>query len=75
MFLVNINELSEFLKVKKKTLYQWAELKQIPHIKLNGTLRFDLDEIKKWVSGCALQPESGYNSFAKLEARKGVKRI
>ena len=73
MKIITINELSEFLKVKPKTLYQWAEMKQIPCLKLNGSLRFDLDDVQRWVSNCKKQQESGYNPFAKLEARNGGK--
>jgi len=73
MQIVTIKELSEFLKVKPKTLYQWAELKQIPCLKLNGSLRFDLNDIQKWVCDCKRQPENGYNPFTKLEAQKGGK--
>jgi excisionase family DNA binding protein len=69
--LLTVKELSQFLKVKEKTLYQWAELSQIPYFKLNGTLRFDLDDIRKWIAACKKDPSSGYNPLTKLEARKG----
>lgn len=49
MNLVTIKELSEFLKVKSSTLYSWVHSGTIPFIKLNGLLRFDMDEITKWV--------------------------
>lgn len=49
MNLVTIKELSGFLKVKPATLYSWVHNGTIPFIKLNGLLRFDMDEITKWV--------------------------
>ncbi|MBF0472432.1 MAG: helix-turn-helix domain-containing protein [Nitrospirae bacterium] len=52
MKILTIKEISQILNVKIKTLYQWAELNQIPHIKMNGCLRFDLNEIEKWVQNC-----------------------
>ena len=71
MQIVNIEELSEFLKVKPKTLYQWAELGQIPSVKLNGALRFDLEDIKKWVeSHCKKSVGSSYNPFAQASGSK-----
>ncbi len=73
MKILNIKELSDILKVKPKTLYQWAELRQIPFLKLNGALRFDFDDIEKWIRSCKKDSESGYNSLSKLEARKGGK--
>jgi len=63
MKIVTVKELSELLKVKVKTLYQWAELGQIPCIKLNGCLRFDLEDIEQWKKGCTKTPCSGYNSL------------
>ena len=74
MNILNVKEVADLLRVKEKTLYQWAELGQIPHLKMNGSLRFDLDDIEGWIEDCKRQPESGYNPVAKLEARKGVKR-
>ena len=61
MNILTVNELSGILKVKVKTLYQWAELGQIPCIKFNGCLRFDLDEIRQWKKECTKEPLSGYN--------------
>ncbi|RJO61770.1 DNA-binding protein [candidate division WS5 bacterium] len=70
--IVTIAELSKILKVKEKTLYQWAELGQIPSLKLNGCLRFDLNEIFEWVKSCKREPHSGYNPFTQSgSSRKG----
>ncbi|MDP2735778.1 MAG: helix-turn-helix domain-containing protein, partial [bacterium] len=44
MNLVTIKELSDFLKVKPSTLYSWVHGGTIPFVKLNGLLRFDMDE-------------------------------
>lgn len=49
MKLLTINELSLFLKVKKSTLYSWVHNSSVPFYKLNGLLRFDLDEIMEWI--------------------------
>ena len=65
MKLITIQELAELLKVKPKTLYQWAELRQIPFLKLNGALRFDLDDIEKWIASCKKNTGSGYNQITK----------
>ena len=56
MNIVTVNELEKILKVSKKTLYQWAELGQIPSIKIQGCLRFDLDDVMKWVESCKKEP-------------------
>jgi len=52
MQVVTIKELSELLRVKEKTIYQWAESGKIPCLKFNGALRFDLHDIKKWMESC-----------------------
>ena len=46
---LNIKELSEYLSVKTKTLYAWAESGKIPAHKLNGALRFKISEIREFV--------------------------
>lgn len=49
MNLVDIKEVSKILKVKESTLYSWAGKGLIPSHKLNGLLRFDVEEIEEWV--------------------------
>lgn len=49
MELVTIKEVSKFLKVKESTLYSWVHNGSIPSYKLNGLLRFELDEVREWV--------------------------
>jgi len=76
MEIITIKELSEILKIKEKTLYQWAESRQIPCLKLNGALRFDLHDIQRWIASCKNTPSGGYNPIAQTAVgspRKGVK--
>ena len=58
MKLVTVKELEKILQVKQKTLYQWAELGQIPCIKMQGCLRFDLDDVMNWVNSCKKEPNN-----------------
>lgn len=46
---ININELSEYLGMKKGTLYVWTCQRKIPYVKMGGALRFDLREIENWL--------------------------
>ncbi len=57
--LKNVKDIASYLNVSPKTLYQWAELRQIPHVKLNGCLRFDQDSIDKWIEDCKNGPDAG----------------
>ncbi|RJQ47687.1 MAG: DNA-binding protein [Nitrospiraceae bacterium] len=58
MNIITVKELEKILKVKQKTLYQWAELGQIPCIKMQGCLRCDLDDLLKWVDSCKKAPHN-----------------
>ena len=71
MKFLSVKELSEMLGVREKTIYQWAALRQIPSVKLNGTLRFNNERILEWVTSCTREANSSYNPFVKLEAREG----
>jgi predicted DNA-binding transcriptional regulator AlpA len=69
--LITVNDVAKMLAVKPETLYQWAEMRQIPHLKINGCLRFDIRYIEPWIGGCKNEAVSGYNPVSRLEARKG----
>ena len=72
MKLVSVKEVSEILNVKPSTLYQWVELGQIPCFKLNGCLRFDIDEIENWIKSCKKEVASSYNPFTQARGpRRG----
>lgn len=49
MKLMTIEELSAYINVKVKTLYDWTYKKQIPYLKLGRLVRFDQEEIEKWM--------------------------
>ena len=73
--LFTVKEIASILQVKEKTLYQWAELGQIPSIKLNRCVRFDLKDIEVWVGESKKAPISGYNALTQARGpRKGGKR-
>ena len=42
---LDIATLAERLRIKRSTLYAWAEQGTIPHLKLGRLLRFDPDEM------------------------------
>jgi len=47
--LLTVDELSEKLKIPKKTLYKWTREKKIPCRKLGKHLRFIESEIDQWL--------------------------
>ena len=46
---LDIAELASRLRIKRATLYAWAEQGTIPHLKLGRLLRFDPDEVEVWL--------------------------
>ena len=46
---VNIQDVAEFLNVKRSTVYKWIQEGFIPHYKLKGAIRFKLSEIENWM--------------------------
>ncbi|MCX5815319.1 MAG: helix-turn-helix domain-containing protein [Proteobacteria bacterium] len=49
MKIIDVKEASELLCTKKSTIYAWAEQSKIPHVKIHGCLRFDQEELIKWI--------------------------
>jgi excisionase family DNA binding protein len=47
--LVDISQLSEILSVKKKTIYDWTHKRKIPHVKMGRLVRFDPNDIERWI--------------------------
>jgi excisionase family DNA binding protein len=45
----DVQGLAEYLKVSTKWVYDRTHLKEIPHIKVNGLLRFRKKDIDKWL--------------------------
>lgn len=48
--LIDIDELAEYLKLKKQTIYNWLSDGKISGIKVGGVWRFDRKEIEAWLS-------------------------
>ena len=45
-----VEEMADYLSLRPKTLYAWAEKGKIPAYKIQGALRFNLQEIKEFIS-------------------------
>lgn len=46
---LGIKELAEYLGIPKGTLYVWTCYKKIPYFKIGRIVKFDLEEIEKWL--------------------------
>ena len=47
--LISPEELAAALKIARVTAYQWVRRGVIPHLKLEGVVRFDPEEIEAWL--------------------------
>jgi excisionase family DNA binding protein len=47
--LLNVNEVSKLLNVKKATIYYWVHKQSIPHVKFPGAVRFQAYEVLEWI--------------------------
>ena len=47
--LITIKELSGFLQISSKTIYNLVSKKRIPHVRAGGSLRFIQADIELWL--------------------------
>lgn len=47
--LMNIDDLADYLKLQKQTIYNWLHQRKISGIKVGGTWRFDRREVDMWL--------------------------
>jgi excisionase family DNA binding protein len=46
---MNIEELADYLRLRKQTIYNWLHQKKISGIKVGGVWRFDKKEVDSWL--------------------------
>lgn len=47
--LIGIDELADYLKLKKQTIYNWLNQGKISGIKVGGVWRFERKDIDSWI--------------------------
>lgn len=47
--LMTIEDLAAYLKVSRRTIYEWLKRNKIPAVKLVGQWRFHKDKIDAWM--------------------------
>lgn len=53
--LMTIDDLAVYLKVTKRTIYEWLKEKKVPAVKLVGQWRFKKDRIDAWLEAKTTQ--------------------
>jgi excisionase family DNA binding protein len=56
--LLTIKEISQKLQIKPSTLYAWVAQRKIPCRRIHGLVRFDPDDIDRWVASFLTPPFS-----------------
>ena len=54
--LMTIEDLADYLKVTRRTIYDWLKHNKIPALKLVGQWRFKKDKIDDWLEAQQSQP-------------------
>ncbi|MCU0652340.1 MAG: helix-turn-helix domain-containing protein [Candidatus Omnitrophica bacterium] len=47
--LIDVDELADYLRLKKQTIYNWLHQRKISGIKVGGVWRFDRKEVDAWL--------------------------
>lgn len=48
--LLNVQELAEYLRLEKQTIYNWLHQGKIGGMKVGHVWRFDRDEVDRWLA-------------------------
>ena len=57
--LMDVDELAEYLKLQKQTIYNWLHQGKISGMKVGGVWRFDRKEIDDWLKSRRRTPKMG----------------
>ncbi len=47
--MLNIHQLATELQLSESGIYQWVSQRKIPFVKIGRSVRFDSEEIKRWL--------------------------
>ncbi|MFC1515063.1 helix-turn-helix domain-containing protein [Candidatus Omnitrophota bacterium] len=53
--LLSVEELADYLGLKKQTIYNWLNQGKISGIKIGKVWRFDKSDIERWLRECKRQ--------------------
>ncbi len=57
--LLTYGEAARLLRIAEVTLRRWVSLRKIPFIKLGGAVRFDRDDIDRWLQDSRVDVATG----------------
>lgn len=56
---MNIDELADYLRLQKQTIYNWLSQGKISGLKVGGVWRFDRKEVDTWLRSRRRMPKAG----------------
>ena len=65
--LLTVQEAARYLAVSVSTLYGWVWQRRVPFVKVGRALRFDLDDLKKFVEDNKQHPRNRLSSERKSQ--------
>ncbi len=73
--LLTVTDVASMLRVSRTTIYSWAAAAKIPHLRVNGRLRFAPEILQQWLLRETARDASGKDHDASNEvSRKVVRR-
>ncbi|MCM8765357.1 MAG: helix-turn-helix domain-containing protein [Candidatus Omnitrophica bacterium] len=67
---MDINELADYLKLEKQTLYNWLHQKRISGIKVGRVWRFDRNSIDRWLKSRVVRAKPDNNKHPQMRRKK-----
>ncbi len=58
---LTVDDVAALMQVSNKTVYDWVHKKVIPYYKIVGSLRFDYDEVARWLRSHRHKPKGRAN--------------
>lgn len=62
--IMDIDQLSKKLRVSVSGIYTWVNQRKIPFVKVGRLIRFDSDEIDKWLKEKKVEPKEDHGSIS-----------
>ena len=75
MRLISVKDICELLNVKKSTIYVWIHNGTIPSYRLNGLIRFNIDEITEWVKSQQTNTSNVYTLTGNVSENQDIDDI
>jgi excisionase family DNA binding protein len=70
--LLTVKETAEYLSIHPNTIYKWTEGGKVPHIKINGQVRFERNTIESWLKTYTYKPSQTPDILPNLENKLDI---